>query len=510
MPWIGFTKNLASFKLADSTGNRHQAMTSTFLPVSPTVRQLEHMREHFDAMAPRHDYWRQRRHHYYSEQTIALKRLIEPGLSVLEVGCATGETLAALEPKRGVGVDLSPEMVSRATERYSHLRFQVGAAENLDLDGETFDVVLLADLVGEIQDLWSAFRAMRNVVHERSRVVIACNNFLWQPLVELAQALKWKRPQVLQNWFTISDIENLLSINGFERVRKDDCLLTPVIVPKVSTLLNRHVASLPLVHHLNLVQFVIARPSPSFAQPPAQLSTTVVIPAKNERGNIRNAIRRTPKMGTRTEIIFVEGGSSDGTADEIRKAIKEEPTECDLRFLAQTGKGKGDAVRTAFAEASGDVLMILDADLTVMPEDLPRFYLAIAEGRGQFINGSRLVYTMEDQAMRHLNRIANAFFGRAFSWILGQPLKDTLCGTKVIRRIDYERIAADRAVFGELDPFGDFDLLFGAARLGLRIAEIPVRYQAREYGETQIDRFRHGLKLFRMLGVGHSYFKTLR
>jgi glycosyltransferase involved in cell wall biosynthesis len=258
------------------------------------------------------------------------------------------------------------------------------------------------------------------------------------------------------------------------------------------------------------MNFLVARPSPGFHTRPTPMSVSVVIPAKNERGNVRAAIRRTPMMGTRTEIIFVEGGSGDGTREEIERAIVDEPSPCALRFVPQTGKGKGDAVRAGFAAATGDVLMILDADLTVAPEDLPRFHLAMSERRGEFVNGCRLVYPMEDQAMRHLNLAANKLFGSAFSFVLDQRIKDTLCGTKVLKRVDYERIAANRHVFGGLDPFGDFDLLFGAARLGLKLVEMPVRYYARTYGETQIQRFRHGALLAGMLAKGIRHFKIAR
>ena len=212
-------------------------------------------------------------------------------------------------------------------------------------------------------------------------------------------------------------------------------------------------------------------------------------------------------MGPKTEIIFVEGGSEDGTREEILQAIDEEDSPCELKFVPQKGKGKGDAVITGFAQATGDVLMILDADLTVMPEDLPRFHSALAEGRGEFINGCRLVYPMEDEAMRHLNLIANKLFGVAFSYVLQQPLKDTLCGTKVLRRSHYERIHRQRHIFGDADPFGDFDLLFGATQLGLEIVDMPVRYKARRYGSTQIHRFRHGLMLGQMLWRGYKHFK---
>ncbi|HNS91113.1 MAG TPA: glycosyltransferase family 2 protein, partial [Deltaproteobacteria bacterium] len=224
----------------------------------------------------------------------------------------------------------------------------------------------------------------------------------------------------------------------------------------------------------------------------------VVVPARNEEGNIEEIFRRTPEMGAGTELIFVEGGSGDDTCGAIERAMKAHPQRRSS-FLRQTGTGKGDAVRLGFAHATGDILMILDADMTVPPEDLPRFYDAIVSGRGEFINGVRLVYPMEKQAMRYLNLVGNKFFSLAFSWLLGQPVKDTLCGTKVLSRENYERIAANRSYFGDFDPFGDFDLLFGAAKQNLKIVEMPVRYRQRLYGDTNIDRWRHGVILLRMV-----------
>jgi glycosyltransferase involved in cell wall biosynthesis len=228
------------------------------------------------------------------------------------------------------------------------------------------------------------------------------------------------------------------------------------------------------------------------------LTVSVVIPARNEAGNIEAAVRRTPNMGAGTELIFVEGHSKDNTWEEIERVARANP-KLRIKTLRQEGQGKGDAVRAGFAAAEGDLFMILDADLTVPPEELPKFYDAIASGRAEFANGSRLVYPMEKSAMRFLNMCANKAFGILFTAILGQPLKDTLCGTKVLRRADYECIAANRAYFGDFDPFGDFDLLFGAARLNMRIVDVPVRYRDRTYGSTNIHRWRHGWLLLRMV-----------
>lgn len=452
-------------------------------------------------------HWKRVHGAYYQAQRQLLHKLVGTGRNVLEIGCGTGDLLASLNPSHGVGVDVDPDIIAHARQHHPELEFHTMDAHQLDLGGRTFDVVVMVDLVGELRDLWAAFHALRKVVHPRTQVIITYYNFLWQPLLELAQSLGLKRQQQVQNWFALQDVQGLLELNGFERVASGDTLLFPAQVPLVGPLVNRVVSPAPAVHHLNLLQYMVARPGPGFDAPAQPLSVSVIIPARNERGNIRPAIRRTPLMGTSTELLFVEGGSQDGTPDEIAQAMAEEKTPCTVRSYTQTGKGKADAVRLGFQHARGDVVMILDADLSVQPEDLPRFHLAIAQGRADYVQGSRLVYQMEDQAMRLLNLAANHFFGAAFSYVLNQPIKDTLCGTKVMRRQDWERVDASRHIIGVEDPFGDFDLLFGAARLGLRIREIPVRYFARTYGTTQIDRFRHGLMLFRMLGAATRFFK---
>jgi glycosyltransferase involved in cell wall biosynthesis len=305
----------------------------------------------------------------------------------------------------------------------------------------------------------------------------------------------------------MSDIENLLYLTGYDIFRRGTDILMPAHVPGVSLFLNRIAGQLPVVRGLALVDYFVASAS-SKPETPGTPSVSVICPCRNEKGNIREAVTRTPLMGSATELIFVDGNSTDGTVEEIEAVMKDYRGPLHLRFIPQgDGKGKGDAVRKGFAVAENDVLMILDSDLTVPPEDLPKFYRALVSGKGDFINGVRLVYPMEGEAMRFLNLLGNKFFSSALSWLLEQPIKDSLCGTKVLFKRAYDEIAARRAFFGDFDPFGDFDLLFGAARLNLRIVDLPVRYRARTYGDTKINRFAHGWMLAKMTAFG---FKKLR
>lgn len=438
---------------------------------------------------------------YFHRQVLrVLRQHVRPQSRVLQIGCQFEELLPALGAASGVCVDPCPQRLTRMAQRHPRFRYVRADSENFDVRGP-FDVVLLCDVVADSADIQTCLQRVRRVCDPSTRIILLHYNLLWEPVLKLASLLGLRRRTPEQNWLTAADVDNLLTLAGFEAVRRTDELLMPVGVPGLSALCNRVLARLWPTRALSLLKLVVAKPVGDTTQPDRSLTCSVVIPTRNERGNIADAVRRTPQMGAHTELIFVDGDSTDGTAEEIERVIAENPDR-DIRLIRQgQGRGKGDAVRKGFAAARGDILMILDADLTVPPEELPKFFDGIASGKAEFINGTRLVYPMQRDAMRFLNKLANAFFSRLFTWLLEQRFRDTLCGTKVLRRRDYERIAADRAYFGDFDPFGDFDLIFGAAKANLKILEIPIRYRARAYGESNIRRFLHGLLLLRMSGV---------
>lgn len=436
---------------------------------------------------------------YWRRLSEVFRQIIPEGQRVLELGCGTGGLLAHLKPSRGVGVDFCEAAVLTARAEHPDIEFVVGDADDFDVGGP-FDFVVLSDLVNELWDVQKVFRRIRGVCSPHTRVVINSYSRLWQLPLAAAKALRLAAPNLGQNWLTPLVIEELLALEGFEVVRKRSEILCPLGIPFLAGFLNRCSVKLWPFRFLALTNFFVARPTglkaPAARREPPVVS--VIVPARNEAGNVEQIFARTPEMGGGTELVFVEGGSTDDTSETIEEAIRRHP-ERRARLLRQTGKGKGDAVRLGFAEATGDVLMILDADLTVPPETLPRFYEALIEGRAEFVNGVRSVYPMEKGAMRFSNVLGNKFFSLAFTWLLDQPIHDSLCGTKALYRRDYERIAANRSYFGDFDPFGDFDLLFGAAKLNLRIVDMPIRYRERTYGETNIQRWRHGWRLLRMV-----------
>jgi len=452
----------------------------------------------FDYYASVVDDWHARNRGYHVAISSLARFFIPPDSSVLEIGCGTGDLLAALRPRRGLGIDISGEMVGRAKQKHPSLEFRQVAAEYIDVDGEQFDYLILSDVIGFLFDIRMVFDRLHVACNSHTRIVLHWYSRLWQPVIATAEKLGLKHPQPLLNWTTVEDVANLLHLTDFEIVRERKHVLLPKRVPLITELVNRYLAPLPVMRQLCLTNWIVARPLVPNEKDRAP-TVSVICPCRNEAGNIAHIIERLPLMGSQTELIFVEGHSEDGTLAECHRCASDAGARgLPTRVLVQKGRGKGDAVRLGFSAACGDVLMILDADLSVPPEDLVHFFQALASGKGDFVNGSRLVYSMDPKAMRFLNLLGNRFFALLLSALVGQHIKDSLCGTKVLWRSSYDEIAKGRGHFGEIDPFGDFDLLFGAAKLNLKIVEIPVRYRERTYGTTNINRFSDGLLLLRM------------
>lgn len=452
---------------------------------------------HWDEVARSLDTWTGWGGYYHRRLTQIYRFLVSPGQRVIEIGCGQGDLLASIKPAVGVGVDFSREMIQRARQRHPEIRFIHADAHEIQIE-EKFDVIILSDLVNDLWDVQKVFEEMARLATPHTRIILNTYSRLWEQPLAAAQWLGLGKPVLHQNWLTVEDVTGLLRLADFEVIRHWEEILCPLPAPVLAILANRFLVKLWPFKLLALTNFIVAQPKPQRVPLAREPLVSVIVPARNEAGNIPAIFARTPEMGRETELVFVEGHSTDDTYDAIAGAIADHP-ERRCRLLRQTGAGKGDAVRLGFAHASGDVLMILDSDLTVPPEDLPRFYEVLRSGKGEFVNGVRLVYPMEKEAMRFFNLAGNKFFSLAFSWLLGQPIKDTLCGTKVLWRSDYERIAANRSYFGDFDPFGDFDLLFGAAKLNLKIVEMPIRYRERTYGSTNIQRWKHGWLLLKMV-----------
>jgi len=442
--------------------------------------------------------------YYHKHLNQVYQKQIPAGLRLLEIGCGEGDLLAALNPASGVGIDFSEAMIEKAACKYPHLIFQCADAHDLSTINGTFDVIILSDLLNELWDIQMVLKELSTLCTSRTRIFMNFYSRVWQLPFMVSKKLHWSRPMLSQNWLTKGDVTNLLALENFDIIRAWEEFLFPIPIIGVKDFFNRFLIRIWPFYLFACANMLVARPrlQPEISSP----KVSVIVPARNEAGNINAIFERVPEMGAGTELVFIEGGSKDDTFAKIEQGIQAHPQRrCILQ--KQIGVGKGQAVRQGFSIASGDILMILDADLTVPPENLPLFCEALVTGKGDFINGVRLVYPMEKEAMRFFNFLGNKFFSLAFSWLLGQPIKDTLCGTKVLWRKDYEQIASNRSYFGDFDPFGDFDLIFGAARLNLKLVDLPIRYQERTYGETNISRWKHGWLLLRMVIFAASKIK---
>jgi SAM-dependent methyltransferase len=473
-------------------------------------QRRERTRQHQVAIAAERESWINRNTYYYELLTRLFRFLVEPKKRVLSVRCGTGVLLSAVSPREGKGVDISIDMVRIAEQRNPTFSFAVAfpdTSEFLELfaDKETFDYILFSD-IGDTVDVIGALRNLRTLCQRHTRLLISTYNHLWEPLVTIAEWLGMKVPQVEQNWLSGADIRNLLRLADFEALENHQIVLLPKYVPLLSSFLNQFCARLPFLNKLCMTQVLTARAIP---QPIARdnLSVSIIIPCKDEKGNVEDAVRRIPRLAGRTEIIFCDDKSSDGTAEEVRRVRSVYP-EQEIRLENGPGVCKSKNVWTGFNASTGDILIILDADLTTMPEELVYFVEVIASGRAEFVNGSRLVYPVPKGAMRAANMLGNKFFSLAFSYLLGQRVKDTLCGTKVLWRSDWERIKPMVGSWGIEDRWGDYELLFGASKLNLRIVDLPVHYQERIYGTTKMTKvFHHGLVMLRMCWHGFVKLK---
>jgi hypothetical protein len=467
--------------------------------------EREAKRVHQARYAQTRDSWIRKNKYFYDKVKSLLRFFIEPQKKVLNIRCQTGYLLDAVNPSKGVGVEICEEMVTVARQAYPRFEFVQCDSEDYQ-PSEKFDYIIFSD-ISDTVDLQSSFMRLRDACLPHTRLVIYTYNHLWRPVLHLANRLGVRMPQREPNWVSEHDLRVFLNLSGFECLYVYRTVLFPKWLPIISWLFNQIMARLPGLQRLCMIKVLVARSVPSKREQ-QEISTSIIIPCKNERGNIEAAITRIPEMGKHTEIIFCDDKSTDGTAQEVLQMQKCYPNR-DIKLVNGPGICKADNVWTGFAAASGDILMILDADLTVMPEELPRFFDAMVEGKGEFINGTRLVYPMQKMAMNTLNMIGNTFFSKVFSFILGQPIKDTLCGTKVLWLSDWERIRPLIGSWGVKDRWGDYELLFGAAKRNLLIHDLPIHYQERRYGTTKMVKvFWNGMNMFRMCFAAWRKFKA--
>lgn len=445
----------------------------------------EAIRKHFDSIAPDFDRYKLRNRYYHSGIKKLVSSIVPEGGKVLEVGCATGDLLDCVKAKEGLGVDFSERMVRIAGEKYPGLKFRTMDAENLDLN-DKFDYVIMSNLLDYLEDIWSVLGEAKKVLTSDGKIIITTVNPVWEPIFRLGQKLNLKTPDTARNFITNKDIINLLELGGFEIIKEGLGMALPKYIPVISRFFNFLMPELPGLRQLCVMQYIVAK----IKRPRRELSCSVIVPCHNEEGNVESLLRRTPKMGKFTELIVVDDGSTDRTAEKVNQEINR---DLEVKLISyKPNRGKGHAVKVGFDNARGEVIMILDADMAVMPEELPRFFRLFEEGLADFVNGTRLIYPMEKKAMPIINYVGNKIFNLILSWLMEQRVSDTLCGTKALFKKDYKNIRMKDT------SWGDFDLLVGAGKLCLKIREMPVHYKERTAGESKMKVFKHGWVL---LGV---------
>lgn len=455
------------------------------------------IKNHFNSIADEYDHWKDKSSYYYDFLKKTFSIYVPQNKKVLDLGCGTGDILAHLNPRDGLGIDMSSEMVKKARKKYKNIKFLTQDAQNLRVK-DKFDYIIMADLIDHLPDISMALRSVKRVSKKNTKVVITTINPFWEPILDIAEKFKLKMPEGQHNWVPLEDLKNIVEINGFEVEESDYSLLIPKNIPVISDWVNDNLNKLGFIKKFGFVQYIVCKKKPT--KKSKKLNCTVVIPALNEEGNIVECVKRVPRMGKgATNIIVVDDGSTDQTSKKVEALAKRRRNVTLLRH--NKNRGKVWAVKTGFDHAKDGVIMILDADMTVPPEELVHFHELIENGTADFVNGTRMVYPMEDQAMRRLNLLGNKLFGYVFSWIIGRRITDTLCGTKALLKKDYKKIKMG----GE--PWGDFDLLFGAGHLKLNIVEFPVHYKRRVAGESKMKTFRHGVLLLKMCFRGAYLLK---
>jgi len=459
----------------------------------------EDIQAYFERISPVWAYWQDKNKFYHQELRQLIQGMIPPGSAVLELGSGTGDLLAMLRPRHGVGLNIAQGLTDLARRKFPDLEFCTVRVDDITVpDNFAPEYIVLTNMLDYVYDICEVLEKLFPLMQDGTLLIMTTTNPLWAPILRLASRLGQRLPDSTQNFITNKDIRSVLKLQGFDVVEEGMALPIPRRVPCLGDVVNAVLPEMPVLRYVSSMQYIVARRR-GRRQP---LSCSVIIPCHNEEDNIIECVKRVPDLGSGTEIVVVDDGSTDATRQRVQELMRSDRR---VRLMAtDRNQGKAHAVRAGFAAARGDVLMILDADMAVMPEELPKFLKPLQQGTADFVNGTRLIYPMPGQAMRMANYLGNKAFCFLASWILRQRVSDTLCGTKAFLKRDYERMT-----HGGKERWGDFDLLFGAARLKLRILEIPIHYQERRAGTSKMRVLRDGWLFLRACWHGWRMLRSI-
>lgn len=443
--------------------------------------------------------------YYHEKISNTYSFLISPNKKILFYGFFDGKELYKLSPSVGVGIEPDKKLYEVLKKRFPKLKFVNCKFEDYQ-PSEKFDYIVLNGVLGKTGDMFKVLKNVQMACRPATKVLIYQYNYLWQWILALAEKMSFKKKEGVQNWLSVSDATTYLEGANFQVTRIFRRTIFPSNFLGLGRILNFITVVLPFFDPLELDQFIVARPEPHLFPKESPESLTICITVRNEKGNIEKIVKLIPRICKDQEILFVEGHSTDGTREEILRMIKKYPSK-NIRVMGQPGIGQGDATRVGFKAAKGEIIIIYEGDDTSDPRDIEYFYKAMRNGRFEFIEGSRFVYPLDKKAMPIINQFGNIFFAKWFSFFLGQRTTDVLSGIKAILKRDFDVIYDRWGNLGVEDPFGDFELLYGAARMGLKIGGIPIRYYPRTYGQPKTRPFTHGPYLLKMAINGYLLFR---
>lgn len=374
------------------------------------------------------------------------------------------------------------------------------------INNTKYDCIVLSDMFEVNDDILGLLKLLKKNLNNDGTILLTSITPIWDGVLSILEMLNLKNKSKKRSYIHLNKLSAVLDTINFQITGKRTRQYFPFKLFYFGNIINNFLEIILYFFNFGIRSYFTIKEIEDTAEKDV-LSKTIIVPAKNEEGNLNELINRIPYLGNNVEVIISCGISNDNTLG-MAKSLKSD--NFIIKVIEQTSKGKANAVWEACEQSSNDLIAILDADLSVDPEELSSFFELIETKKCDFVNGTRLIYSMEKGSMRFINNFGNRLFQYVVSKIIRLPLTDSLCGTKVFKKNLYEKIKKWQSVVKIKDPFGDFDLLFAAAYSSQKIVEYPIHYRARKYGTTQIRRFKDGFKLIKYLSVSFYKFNSSR
>ncbi len=374
--------------------------------------------------------------------------------------------------------------------------------ENIENILSDCDTVVISDIEHQLNPAKNLLNLSR-IVGDNTKIILLSKNMVWMILIKILKLFFSFSPKK-NNFLPSSYLDNLYSSCNLELIRQEKIIALPINIPFLTKIINR-IFRLPLLNFFCMSNIAILKKKIKNSSNHKDLKISFIIPCKNEQDNIKVFEQKINENTEPDEYLFGDDNSSDKTSDEIDKLIEK---LSDKKIIKYNGPGicKSENVYKGIDLSSGDIIVIYDADHTVSFEDIKFSVSIMKKTNVDFINCTRMIYPQKDGAMKFANFIGNTIFASLFSLLFKKKITDTLCGTKIFYKKDWEKIKENTSQWGMKDLWGDFDLLIGAYKNNLKITEVPVTYYERRENETKMTSLiSNTLRMFFI--VIYSYYK---